>query len=338
MRGIEEDAVTGAEEVLVPAPEQLEWIDGTDHAGPRKLTRGPLAGPELPADLAMPMPRAALPRPLVSTAWLHDHLGDADLVVLDASWYLPSAGRAPRAEFEREHIPGALFWDLDLNSAQNTTLPHMLPSPGELERLIGGFGIGTATRVVVYDGSNANLSAPRVWWTLRVAGHEDVAVLDGGMAVWRAEGRPLESGPTTPVPSHFTARFRPELVASREAVQARLADPETQLVDARSAGRFHGTEPEPRPGLRGGHIPGARNVPFAEVTGADGRLLPADELRRRFLAAGLDLEKDVIASCGSGVSACALGLGLDVLGHRRWAVYDGSWAEWGREDGPPIAR
>jgi thiosulfate/3-mercaptopyruvate sulfurtransferase len=286
----------------------------------------------------MPMTRARLPRPLVSTAWLHEHLGEADLVVLDASWYLPAAGRDPRAEFAQGHIPGARFWDLDLHSAPDTTLPHMLPSAEALERIIGGLGVGAATRVVVYDGSGANLSAPRVWWTLRVAGHEDVAVLDGGMAAWRAEGRPTETGPSTPVPSPFRVRFRPELVASREAVRARLADPHTQLVDARSSGRFHGTEPEPRPGLRGGHIPGARNLPFGAVTGADGRLLPADELRDRLREAGIDLERDIVVSCGSGVSACALGLGLEVLRHHRWAVYDGSWADWGREDGPPIAR
>jgi thiosulfate/3-mercaptopyruvate sulfurtransferase len=286
----------------------------------------------------MPMTRVPFPRPLVSTAWLHEHLGEADLVVLDGSWYLPSAGRDPRAEFEQGHIPGAVFWDLDRLSAPDTTLPHMLPSPEALAWILGGLGIGAGTRVVVYDGSGANLSAPRVWWTLRVAGHEEVAVLDGGLAAWRAEGRPLDAGSTTPVPSRFHVRFCPALVASREAVRARLADPNTQLVDARSAGRFHGTEPEPRPGLRGGHIPGARNLPFGAVTGADGRLLPVDELRRRFLDAGVDLDRDVIASCGSGVSACALGLGLEVLGHRRWAIYDGSWADWGREDGPPIAR
>jgi len=284
------------------------------------------------------MTRAPLPLPVVSTAWLHEHLGEPDLVVLDASWYLPSAGRDPHAEYEQAHIPGALFWDLDVNSSHATTLPHMLPSAGELAHLIGGYGIGDRTRVVVYDGSNANLSAARVWWTLRVAGLETVAVLDGGMTAWRSEGRPLEVGANRPVPCRFTVRFRPELVASLETVRARLNIPRLQLVDARSGGRFHGTEPEPRPGLRGGHIPGARNLPFGELTGSDGRLVPVDELKRRFTEAGIDLEGDVIASCGSGVSACALGLGLEVLGHHRWAVYDGSWAEWGREEGPPVER
>jgi thiosulfate/3-mercaptopyruvate sulfurtransferase len=284
------------------------------------------------------MTRAALPRPLVSTAWLHAHLGEPDLVVLDASWYLPSAGRDPRAEFEQAHIPGARFWDLDANSSQATGLPHMLPSPAELERLIGALGIGNASRVVVYDGSGANLSGPRVWWTLRIAGHDAVAVLDGGMTVWRSEARPLEQGQTTPVPARFTMRFRPELVASLEGIRSRTDGGRTQILDARSAGRFHGTEPEPRPGLRGGHIPGARNLPFSELTSADGRLLPVDVLRRRFTEAGLDLDRDIIASCGSGVSACVLGLGLELLGHRRWAIYDGSWAEWGREEGPPIER
>jgi thiosulfate/3-mercaptopyruvate sulfurtransferase len=214
----------------------------------------------------------------------------------------------------------------------------MLPSPAELERLIGALGIGNASRVVVYDGSGANLSGPRVWWTLRIAGHDAVAVLDGGMTVWRSEARPLEQGQTTPVPARFTMRFRPELVASLEGIRSRTDGGRTQILDARSAGRFHGTEPEPRPGLRGGHIPGARNLPFSELTSADGRLLPVDVLRRRFTEAGLDLDREIIASCGSGVSACVLGLGLELLGHRRWAIYDGSWAEWGREEGPPIER
>lgn len=282
------------------------------------------------------MTRAALPRPLVTTAWLHAHLGEPDLVVLDGSWYLPSAGRDPRAEFEQAHIPGARFWDLDANSSQATGLPHMLPSPAELERIIGALGIGNESRVVVYDGSGANLSAPRVWWTLRIAGHDAVAVLDGGMTAWRSEARPLEHGQTTPVPARFAMRFRPELVASLEGIRSRTDAGRAQILDARSAGRFHGTEPEPRPGLRGGHIPGAHNLPFSELTSADGRLLPVDELRRRFTEAGLDLDRDIIASCGSGVSACVLGLGLELLGHRRWAIYDGSWAEWGREEGLPI--
>jgi thiosulfate/3-mercaptopyruvate sulfurtransferase len=190
--------------------------------------------------------------------------------------------------------------------------------------------------VVVYDGSGTNLSAPRVWWTLRIAGHDAVAVLDGGMTAWRSEARPLEHGQTTPVPARFAMRFRPELVASLEGIRSRTDARRAQILDARSAGRFHGTEPEPRPGLRGGHIPGARNLPFSELTSADGRLLPVDELRRRFTEAGLDFDRDIIASCGSGVSACVLGLGLELLGHRRWAIYDGSWAEWGREEGPPI--
>jgi thiosulfate/3-mercaptopyruvate sulfurtransferase len=214
----------------------------------------------------------------------------------------------------------------------------MLPSPAELGRIIGALGIGNESRVVVYDGSGTNLSAPRVWWTLRIAGHDAVAVLDGGMTAWRSEARPLEHGPTTPVPARFTLRFRPELVASLEGIRSRAEGGRTQILDARSAGRFHGTEPEPRPGLRGGHIPGAHNLSFGELTSADGRLLPVDALRRRFTEAGIDLDRKVIASCGSGVSACVLGLGLELLGHRRWAIYDGSWAEWGREEGPPIER
>ncbi|MGQ0704159.1 MAG: 3-mercaptopyruvate sulfurtransferase [Gemmatimonadales bacterium] len=277
-----------------------------------------------------------LPTPIVATAWLAAHLGEPDLVVVDASWYLPAMQRDARAEHLAGHIPGAVFWDLDALSDQHTALPHMLPDPDTLARSIGGLGMGSGDRVVVYDGSGANLSAARVWWTLRVAGHDAVTVLDGGLVRWRAEGRPLESGPVERQPARFRVRWRPELVRSLSEVREAIETGTILVVDARSRGRFAGTEPEPRPGLRGGHLPGARNLPFAELVDAGGRLLSKEELAKRFTEAGVDLSRPIVTSCGSGVTACALALGLHVLGHRDYAVYDGSWSEWGRVGGPPI--
>jgi thiosulfate/3-mercaptopyruvate sulfurtransferase len=277
-----------------------------------------------------------LPTPLVSTEWLARHLGDESLVVVDASWYLPAMNRDGCAEYEAGHIPGAIFWDLDELSDHESPFPHMLPPLPSLARAIGALGIGNADRVVVYDGSGVNLSAPRVWWTLRLAGHDQVAVLDGGLKRWQAEGRPLQPGRAAWDPKRFVLKFRPDLVRSREETHAAMTSGSAALLDARSRGRFAGTEPEPRPGLRGGHIPGARSLPIGEMVSPDGTLFPSEELRRRFIAAGLDLDRPVITSCGSGVTACALALGLELVGHRRYAVYDGSWSEWGRPDGPPI--
>jgi thiosulfate/3-mercaptopyruvate sulfurtransferase len=190
--------------------------------------------------------------------------------------------------------------------------------------------------VVVYDGSGVNLSAPRIWWTFKLAGHDAVAVLDGGLSRWRAEGRPLERAMPQRKPAPFTLRLRPGLLRNLAEVQAGLASGDWQVLDARSRGRFEGREPEPRPGLRGGHMPGARNLPYMELVGGDGRLLPIEELRRRFIAAGVDLSKPVVTTCGSGVTACALALGLDLLGAPSYSVYDGSWSEWGRMDGPAV--
>lgn len=276
------------------------------------------------------------PTPVVPPDWLAEHLADPDLVVVDASWYLPSAQRDPRAEYGAAHLPGALFWDTDALSDQGTSLPHMLPDPVTLGRQIGELGIANDNQVVVYDGSGANLSAARVWWTLRVAGHGAIAVLDGGIGRWRAEGRPLVSGPVRRSPATFAVRWRPELVHSLEKVRANLEAKSWQVLDARSRGRFGGTEPEPRPGLRSGHIPGAQSLPFAELVDPGGSLLPRDELTRRFASAGIDLTRPIVTACGSGVTACALALGLHVLGHRDYAVYDGSWSEWGLPDGPPV--
>ncbi|HEX7025338.1 MAG TPA: rhodanese-like domain-containing protein, partial [Gemmatimonadales bacterium] len=273
---------------------------------------------------------------LVATRWLTEHLGEPGLVVVDASWYLPAQNRSATGEYQAGHIPGALFWNLDDLSDRASTLPHMLPDPASLARSIGMLGIGNQDRVVVYDGSGANLSAARVWWTFRVLGHDDVSVLDGGLGRWRANGGRLDAGWPPWAPRRFIATPRPALVCSMEQLRASLGPDGPALIDARSQGRFLGTEPEPRPGLRSGHIPGALSLPYAELVTPEGILLPPDELRRRFEAAGLDLSRPVVTSCGSGVSACALALGLEVLGHRHWSVYDGSWSEWGRPEGPPV--
>jgi thiosulfate/3-mercaptopyruvate sulfurtransferase len=277
-------------------------------------------------------------RNIVSTQWLADHLHSPDLRVVDASWYLPATGRDAWNEYLAAHIPGAEFFDLDALSSQDTSLPHMLPAPEQFARLVGSLGIGDQHQIVVYDGSGTNLSAARAWWMFRVYGHPEVAVLDGGLGKWRAEDRPVETEAMTPVPVHFTARFDAGLVRSLSDMLANLADPSAQVVDARSSGRFRGDEPEPRPGLRSGHIPGSRNVPHASLVAPDGTLLPDAELRRRFEDAGVDLSRPVVTSCGSGVSACELLLALDILGQSDHALYDGSWSEWGAQPDTPVAR
>jgi thiosulfate/3-mercaptopyruvate sulfurtransferase len=274
---------------------------------------------------------------LVTTGWLAEHLGDDDVRVVDGSWHLPAAKRDARAEFAAGHVPGAVFFDIDAIADGDTSLPHMLPSPEKFARAVGALGIGDGDRVVVYDAS-AMRSAARVWWTFRAFGHDDVAVLDGGLAKWRAEGRPITAAAPSPIGRRFTARLRASLVRDLEAVRANLGSRVAQVVDARSPGRFVGAEPEPRPGVRGGHIPGSVNLPFDRLYAADGTLLPAPSLRDAFAKAGVDLGRPAITTCGSGVTAAGLALGLHVLGHPDVAVYDGSWTEWGGRDDTPIER
>jgi thiosulfate/3-mercaptopyruvate sulfurtransferase len=276
----------------------------------------------------------ALPA-LVSTEWLVSRLGSPGLRVVDGSWYLPGSGRNPAAEYAAGHIPGAVFLDLDATSDQATPLPHMLPPASDFADRMMLLGLNQSDDIVVYDGSGVNLSAPRVWWTFRTFGHRRVAVLDGGMQKWRSENRPIERGVVQLPPGRFTAKLDMASIRDLAAVRGNLENGAEQLVDLRSSGRFIGVEPEPRPGLRGGHIPGSRNLPFTELAGPDGTMLPPDRLRRRIEAAGIDLTRPIVATCGSGTSACALVLALELLG-RPAAVYDGAWAEWGGRADTPV--
>ena len=276
--------------------------------------------------------------PVVSTAWLGEHLGEPGLRVIDATWYLPTLQRDARAEFREAHVPGAVYFDIDAIADRETGLPHMLPDATTFGEAVGALGIGDGDRIVVYGGKYLSASA-RVWWTFRVFGHERVAVLDGGFPRWREEGRPVESGEARPAAGRFTARFRPELVASLDDVRRNLETHRMQVLDARSAGRFAGTEPEPRPGLRGGHIPGSLSLPYDRLfRREDATLLPAGDLRRLFEDARVEPGRPVVTTCGSGVTACVLALGLQLVGRHDVAVYDGSWTEWGGRADVPVER
>lgn len=280
-----------------------------------------------------------LSRPLplvVSTEWLAANLRTSGVRVIDASWYLPDSGRDPAAEYAAGHIPGAVFFDIDSSSDTRSSLPHMLPSATDFAARMALLGLNDSDQLVVYDGSGVNLSAPRVWWTFRTFGHEQVAVLDGGIGKWRGEQRPLEEGIVSLPAGRFSARLDRAAVRDLAAVRANISQVTEQLVDMRPRGRFAGVEQEPRPGLRGGHVPGSVNLPFFDLVRADGTVWPSEELRRRLVAAGLDLSKPIVATCGSGTSACALVLSLHLIGHTQTAVYDGAWAEWGARADTPV--
>lgn len=277
------------------------------------------------------------PKTLVSTDWLSAHLGDPDLRVLDASWYLPDMGRDPRAEYAAGHIPGARFFDIDEISDQRSALPHMAPPPEKFVSRLRAMGVGDGHQVVIYDGMGM-FSAARVWWLFRLMGKTDVAVLDGGFPKWQAEGREVEDMPPLLRDRHMTVQRQAHLVKDVTQVAAASKLGDWQIVDARSPARFAGTEPEPRPGLRAGHIPNSANLFFRELLNPDGTMKDPDALRAAFEGAGVDLARPVITTCGSGVTAAVLSLGLERLGHRQHALYDGSWSEWGIYDGLKVAR
>ena len=277
------------------------------------------------------------PKTLVSTQWLARHLNDADLRVLDASWYLPDAGRDAKAEFARAHIQGARFFDIDEITDQRSSLPHMAPTPEKFVSRMRAMGVGDGHHVVVYDGAGI-YSAARVWWTFRLMGKMDVAVLDGGLPKWRAEGRGIEDVLAPIRDRHLTAARQTHLVRDVTQVAHAAKLGEAVIVDARSAARFKGEVPEPRPGLRSGHIPGSLNVPFGTVLNGDGTMKSAAGLKAVFETAGVDLSRPVITSCGSGVTAAVLSLALERAGHRDHALYDGSWAEWGMYDDLPVQK
>lgn len=278
----------------------------------------------------------ANPDSLVTTAWLAANLGAPDLRVVDATWYLPAQGKDARAEYEACHIPGAVFFDIDAIADRASELPHMLPAPEQFSAAVRKLGLGDGSRIVVYDRDGL-MSAARVWWTFRVFGHGDVAVLDGGLPKWLDEGRPVEDRPPAPKLRHFTARLDHALVRDRGQMLENLGTRSEQVLDARGAGRFHGTEPEPRAGLRSGHIPGSLNLPYTELIDPSTKtLLPAERLQERFRAAGVDLSRPVVTTCGSGITAAILFLGLHLVGHRDVALYDGSWADWGRPGDTPV--
>ncbi|WP_075289056.1 3-mercaptopyruvate sulfurtransferase [Pararhizobium arenae] len=264
---------------------------------------------------------------VVSPDWLQDHLNDPAIRVVDASWYLPAQKRDPKAEYAAGHIPGAVFYDQDLIADLNSGLPHTIPSVEAFADAVGKLGISDTNTIVVYDGPGI-FSAPRVWWLLRTFGVKDVFVLDGGLDGWKAQGRPLSTDTPTPAPAVFHADFDATAVTSFEAMKGIVDDGSRQIADARGAGRFSGEEPEPRAGMRSGHMPGAKNLP-SSIFSENGHLKPLDDLKTIIENAGIDLQKPVTTTCGSGVTAAIIMLSLQSLGHTDNTLYDGSWSEWG---------
>ena len=272
---------------------------------------------------------------LVDTVTLSRVLDAPDVRLVDASWYLPAENRDARADYRARHIAGAVFFDIDDISDESTQLPHMLPRPEKFSRRVRSLGLGDGVRIIVYDGGNM-MAAARVWWMFRVFGHDDIQVLDGGLARWMAEGRPVDDEPVIPRERHFTARCNALLVRDISQMKANLAGRRIQVVDARSRGRFTGRQAEARPGLRSGHIPGSRNLPYTSLLREDGTIVGNEAIAAAFHEAGIDPARPVITTCGSGISACFLALALSLAGFPDAAVYDGSWTEWGGAADNPV--
>ena len=272
---------------------------------------------------------------LVTTEWLADRLDAPDVVILDGTWHLPPTGRNGQAEYDEGHIPGAVFFDIDTISDTESPLPHMLPPPHKFASIVRRMGIGDGKRIVVYDQLGL-FSAARVWWMFRVFGHQDVVLLDGGLPKWLSEGRPVSDEPPRPRERHFTARRHSGMLIDADGVAGGLDSGTLQVVDARPADRFAGGAPEPRPGVRPGHAPGATNVPFPTLLNDDGTLKSVDDLRRVFADAGIALDQPVATMCGSGVTAALAALALEILGHKTVRLYDGSWADWGSDEKRPV--
>lgn len=273
--------------------------------------------------------------PLVSSDWLAAHLADTDLRIVDASWYLPDMKRDAKAEYASGHIPGAAFFDIDALSDSKSALPHMMPPAETLARGFAALGIGDRDFVVAYDGHGL-FSAARAWWMLRQMGHDRVAVLDGGLPKWKREGRPLSTATVPSKPAIFTPRPVPALKRDIAQMRANVASRAEQVADARGPGRFEAREPEPRAGVRGGHIPGSRNIHYARLLNEDGTMRSGADLRTLFGAHGIDLGKPLVTSCGSGISACSVALAAEVAGAAPVAIYDGSWTAWGSATDTPV--